>query len=370
MTTSTRSRPTLSCRCGALSNGRSRSCPFPPPDIGAAIKQPPLRPSLAFPRRTRVFYAPPAETALDAWCDILSQNGSKGGGRTADTPSGRRPRRVGGDIEASTKRKRTSTLPAGPREAPTPDEDAASGDQHQFSARDASVDRRLDSVAAKPELYARAARAAAGQAAEPARARGPARRRARGHGRIAAAAAAATAAALSPNNPLSAAGRRSSHHQRRRRCTSVPQRRPSRPVRAGPHRRRPPAAAASADGLGDGDAPARAINTSDGGRDRDARGSRSHRRGDRRQFLEQEPAVAEGGRGQARGARRVAHAVALQINDVSHGDALPPARGAAPGGAPDGGARARAAPAQEPEPATRRGPIKWPERRERRRPTA
>ena len=70
------------------------------------------------------------------------------------------------------------------------------------------------------------------------------------------------------------------------------------------------------------------------------------------QFLEQEPAVAEEAAVEpCEGARRVAHAVAVEINDVGHGDALPPARGAAAGGAPDGGARARAAPAQEPEPA-------------------
>ena len=64
----------LSCRCGTfkwtipkLPFGRFEA-------LENCIKQPPLRPSLAFPRRTRFLRAPPAETALDAWCDILSQN--------------------------------------------------------------------------------------------------------------------------------------------------------------------------------------------------------------------------------------------------------------------------------------------------------
>ena len=64
----------LSCRCGTF-KWTIPKLPFARFEtLDGAIKQPPLRPSLAFPRRTRFLRAPPAETALDAWCDILSQN--------------------------------------------------------------------------------------------------------------------------------------------------------------------------------------------------------------------------------------------------------------------------------------------------------
>ena len=64
----------LSCRCGTF-RWTIPKLPFSKFEaLENAIKQPPLKPSLAFPKRSRFLRAPPAETALDAWCDILSQN--------------------------------------------------------------------------------------------------------------------------------------------------------------------------------------------------------------------------------------------------------------------------------------------------------
>ena len=54
--------------------------------------------------------------------------------RTADHRSGGRPRRVGGDIEAGRSETEHRRRRRGPRETPTPDEDAAAaGDEHEFS---------------------------------------------------------------------------------------------------------------------------------------------------------------------------------------------------------------------------------------------
>ena len=51
--------------------------------------------------------------------------------RTADHRSGRRPRRVGGDLEARRSETEHRRRRRGPRETPTPDEDAAAaGDEH------------------------------------------------------------------------------------------------------------------------------------------------------------------------------------------------------------------------------------------------
>ena len=264
----------LSCRCGTF-KWTIPKLPFARFEtLDGAIKQPPLRPSLAFPRRTRFLRAPPAETALDAWCDILSQN-VRAAALEPPTTDLADALDALGEILRLDEAKPNIDAAGAVLEKPqlqtkTPRRPATNGAK---AARDASVDRRLDSVAAKLRALRKgrtgrkpgkrpSRRALAALRVDAPRSRTDRRRRRRRDRR--------PTRCRRTTSP-SAAGRRPSPRPRRRRCCTSPRGAGlRRPVGAGPHDAAA-AAAAGADGVGDGDAPARAINTSDGGRHRDAR---------------------------------------------------------------------------------------------------
>ena len=141
----------LSCRCGTF-KWTIPKLPFARFEaLDGAIKQPPLRPSLAFPRRTRFLRAPPAETALDAWCDILSQNVRAAAALEPPTTDLADALDALGEILRLDEAKPNIDAAGAVLEKPqlqtkTPRRPATNG---ALAARDASVDRRLDSVAAK-----------------------------------------------------------------------------------------------------------------------------------------------------------------------------------------------------------------------------
>ena len=140
----------LSCRCGTF-KWTIPKLPFARFEtLDGAIKQPPLRPSLAFPRRTRFLRAPPAETALDAWCDILSQN-VRAAALEPPTTDLADALDALGEILRLDEAKPNIDAAGAVLEKPqlqtkTPRRPATND---SLKARDASVDRRLDSVAAK-----------------------------------------------------------------------------------------------------------------------------------------------------------------------------------------------------------------------------
>ena len=140
----------LSCRCGTF-KWTIPKLPFARFEaLENAIKQPPLKPSLAFPRRTRFLRAPPAETALDAWCDILSQN-IRAAALEPPTTDLADALDALSDILRLEEAKPNIDAAGAVLEKPqlqtkTPRRPATND---SLKARDASVDRRLDSVAAK-----------------------------------------------------------------------------------------------------------------------------------------------------------------------------------------------------------------------------
>ena len=117
----------LSCRCGTFKwtipklPARARTVEVP---------QPPPKPSLAFPRRTR-FTRAAGRDGPDAWCDILSQGvrARRSNRRPRIWPT---PRRVGGGARRSETEHRRRRR--GPR-APTRTKTAAAGDELFSGAR-------------------------------------------------------------------------------------------------------------------------------------------------------------------------------------------------------------------------------------------
>ena len=277
----------LRCRCGAVLL-TAPALPFARFEaLAGAITHPPLRPSLAFPRRPWRWWpgrAPPAAEALDAWCDILSQN-VRAAAREPPTRDLAAALDALGDIlPPPPTLLRAPDPPTRPAETPPrPATDDA------LVAHDASVDRRLDGVAAKLRALRRGR-----TGRKPGRRPG---RRALASLRDAPEVAPAAGlpppparppAARSPNNfsergrapVLAASATETLLHMPPRAAPAFGD--ASAPVHTPP---RPALAASATETL---------LHVAAAADEPTTRGARSHRRGDSlTQFLEQEPAVAE-----------------------------------------------------------------------------